>query len=185
MGLQGAEDKQIYLSFISGCKKGCVENAAVNILKIYQPVSRILSPDKSGGLSFIWPTHYCMDLAAYPSASGEPPSSADIRGISAHKVYPVYALLQKPVSSYLTFSPLPSKASAKGGCPCLMPGRVVIFCGTVSSPHYCGEPALNRCVALSCPDFPHRYPENYRNGAITRLIGRKDRFYFSGRNSKK
>jgi hypothetical protein len=43
--------------------------------------------------------------------SGEPPFSdsyrnADIRGITAHKVYPIYALLQKPVSSYLTFSPL-------------------------------------------------------------------------------
>jgi hypothetical protein len=38
----------------------------------------------------------------------EPPSNADIRGITAHKVYPINALLQKPVSSYLTFSPWPS-----------------------------------------------------------------------------
>ena len=30
----------------------------------------------------------------------------DLRGITAHKVYPINALLQKPVSSYLTFSPL-------------------------------------------------------------------------------
>lgn len=37
-------------------------------LKIYQPVSRILYPDKSEWLSFIWLQHYCYNLAAYPSA---------------------------------------------------------------------------------------------------------------------
>ena len=67
--------------------------------------------------SFIWLQHYCYNLAAYPSASDEPPSSAGLRGITAHKVYPIDALLQKPVSSYLTFSPLPSIASAKEGYP--------------------------------------------------------------------
>jgi len=30
----------------------------------------------------------------------------------------------------------------------------VIFCGTFSSPHCCGEPAIHRWVALCCPDFP-------------------------------
>ena len=70
--------------------------------------------------SFIWLQHYCYNLAAYPSASDEPPSSAGLRGITAHKVYPIDALLQKPVSSYLTFSPLSSLR------------RTVIFCGPVS-----------------------------------------------------
>ncbi len=64
-------------------------------------------------LSFIWPRHYWRGLAAYPSASGGPPSNADIRGITAHKVYPINALLQKPVSSYLTFSPWPLSCHAE------------------------------------------------------------------------
>jgi hypothetical protein len=34
-------------------------------------------------------------------------TNRDIRGITAHKVYPVSVLLQKPVSSYLTFSTSP------------------------------------------------------------------------------
>jgi hypothetical protein len=54
-------------------------------------------------------------IATYPSTLAEPASSVDIRGIAAHKVYPIYVLLQKPVSSYLTFSPLPAVALAKAG----------------------------------------------------------------------
>lgn len=50
-------------------------------------------PLRKRWLSFIWLLHYCNNLAAYPSASGEQPSSdgyrsADIRGIAVHKVYP-------------------------------------------------------------------------------------------------
>ena len=32
----------------------------------------------------------------------------------------------------------------------------VIFCGPVCSPHFCGDPVVNRCIALRCPDFPPR-----------------------------
>jgi len=45
--------------------------------------------------------------------------SADIRGITAHKVYPLNTLLHKTVGSYPTFSPLPQWLI-----------RAVIFCGT-------------------------------------------------------
>lgn len=87
-------------------KKKAGTPLAYPLFKIYQPVSRILYPAKAGWLSFIWLQHYCYNLAAYPPASDEPPSIAGICGITAHKVYPINALLQKPVSSYLTFSSL-------------------------------------------------------------------------------
>jgi len=66
---------------------------------------------KKGWLSFIWPQHYCCDLAAYPSRDPETsgivngpltllvaeiiqqPANRDIRGITAHKVYPLNTLL--------------------------------------------------------------------------------------------
>jgi len=47
---------------------------------------------------------------------------ADLRGIAAHKVYPLRQLLAATVSSYLTFSPLSRQ------------WRTVIFCGTVFPP---------------------------------------------------
>jgi len=83
--------------------------------KIYQPVSRILFLASQEVIIYLahtllygsCPRTAAGTVAAYPSASGEPPSNADLRGITAHKVYPIDALLQKPVSSYLTFSPLP------------------------------------------------------------------------------
>lgn len=82
-------------------------------------ISRILSPLDNGRLSFIWLLYYYNNLAAYPSASGEQPSNADIRGIAVHKVYPLLQLLATIVSFYLTFSPLSAS------------WRTVIFCGTI------------------------------------------------------
>ena len=43
--------------------------------------------------------------------------------------------------------------------------EIVIFCGTVSFLILLKKPALNRCVALCCPDFPLQ-----KNGAIAWLI---------------
>ena len=70
-------------------------------------------PDSVPIPSFIWPQHYCCDLAAYPGTlptllleSDEPPSMIPIHGITAPKVYPLLLLPVKTVSSYLTFSPL-------------------------------------------------------------------------------
>ena len=120
-------------------------------LKIYQPVSRILYPGKPGWSSFIWLQHYCYNLAAYPPASDEPPSIAGICGITAHKVYPISALLQKPVSSYLTFSTLlPSCHSLAAICQERSGNFLWPFLFPVNR-----KPALNRYVALCCPDFPH------------------------------
>ncbi len=79
-------------------------------------------PDSVSKLSFIWSQHYCCDLSAYPPIfhpssprlrrvrSGEQPSETGLHGISACKVYPSCVLLHKTVSSYLTFSPLSSRA---------------------------------------------------------------------------
>lgn len=108
-----------------------------------------------------------MDLAAYPPASGEPPSNAGLRGITAHKVYPVRALLPEPVSSYLTFSPLPRRIG------------VVIFCGTVSfrcfNKFRTGSRLLTGVLLFAVRTFLS--PTNGRR-TITRLIVGKGRFYF-------
>ncbi len=98
--------------------------------------------------------------------SNEPLSNADIRGITAHKVYPFSTLLQKTVSSYLTFSPLPQWLV-----------RAVIFCGTCCLAPFArfdklsmtknAIPAVSRCVALCCPDFP---PPGIIREAIAWLI---------------
>jgi len=74
----------------------------------------------------------CLPFSSVPGTGtlGEQPSSdkyrkADIRGITAHKVYPKLLLPIIPVSSYLTFSPfrLTNLAKKKGSYE-------VIFCGT-------------------------------------------------------
>jgi amino acid transporter len=56
--------------------------------KTCKSISRILYPTGAERLPFIWPQHYCYGLAAYPSTSNEQFSGADLRGITAHKVYP-------------------------------------------------------------------------------------------------
>ena len=144
--------------------------ACHNNLKIYQPVSRILYPPAGGRLSFILSRHYCRDHAAYPSASGEPPSSAGIRGITAHKVYPVDTLLQKPVSSYLTFSTLPSQALAKEGSYFLW--HFLLFVTLSKSKGQIAGYSPVCCSLLSGLSSPDK------SGAITRLIGDKGNFNF-------
>jgi hypothetical protein len=88
-------------------------------------------------------------------ASGEPPSDAGIRGISACKVYPRRQLPAGAVGSYPTFSSSPRARPVAGRCD-----EAVIFCGTlcervsafVNAPSR--SPVLSRCIALCCPDFP-------------------------------
>jgi len=111
-------------------------------------------------LSFICPQHYCWDQSAYPSTSDEPPLSdnyrnVDLCGISACKVYPPAMLPLPAVSFYLTFStsPRPSPKERE---------KAVIFCGTICFAVICvstnhPNPALHRCIALCCPDFPPHF----------------------------
>jgi len=101
--------------------------------------------------SLIWPGHCWSDLAAYPPASNGQFSVAGLRGITACKVYPNHSLLKDSVGPYPTFSPL----SAKGG---------KLFSVALSVPDN-RDPAVNRCIALSCPDFPLR-----RSGAMAQLV---------------
>lgn len=85
------------------------------------PVSRILFPDKLGPSSFICDTARAAPVTFNPSASCEPPSSADIRELSIRKVYPLMMLPPLTVVSYTTFSPLSRNEFG-----------TVIFCGTIS-----------------------------------------------------
>jgi hypothetical protein len=34
------------------------------------------------------------------------------------------------------------------------PASADILCGTISFPIFIGKPAIHRCIALCCPDFP-------------------------------
>ena len=72
----------------------------------------------------------------------EPLSTDGIRGISACKVYPLPQLLTGAVSSYLTFSPLSGTFIPDGN-----------FLWHSLFPFY-RDPAIHRCIALCCPDFP-------------------------------
>jgi hypothetical protein len=106
---------------------------------------------KSKGLSFICSRGYRRDSSCLPCIvpallqnSDEPPFYDTICGISACKVYPLMMLPSKAVSSYLTFSPLPSIALATEGSHFLWH-----FLLAVSN-----QPAIHRCIALCCPDFP-------------------------------
>ncbi len=83
--------------------------------------------------------------ASRPSRRTEDrPAIGDLHGISARKVYPPSPLLTTVVGSYPTFSPLSLTAGAvRDGYSlwhCLFP--------------LVRDPAVHRCVALCCPDFP-------------------------------
>ncbi len=80
----------------------------------YKLISRILSPLDNGGYHLSGCCITATILAAYPSASGEQPSNADIRGIAVHKVYPPDMLPNRDVSFYLTFSPLSRSVDRDG-----------------------------------------------------------------------
>ena len=84
-----------------------------------------------------------MYLPTHPT-SGEQPSGVGIHGISARKVYPLWLLPATDVGSYPTFSPLPFDVKSNGGN----------FLWHYLVPVKYQEPAVNRCVALCCPDFP-------------------------------
>ena len=71
------------------------------------------------GLSFIWDDRHRSPLAAYPPASGGPPSCAGILDISTREVYTAPLVTHWAVGSYPTFSPL----STNGGR--------FVFCCTV------------------------------------------------------
>jgi hypothetical protein len=100
------------------------------------------------------PTITCRDQSAYPSTLNEPFFSdkrrnVDLCGISACKVYPQIMLPLNAVSSYLTFSTSPQPS------PQMEREKAVIFCGTVCCLTFIVKhPAVHRCIALRCPDFP-------------------------------
>ena len=93
------------------------------------------------------PAVTCGTQAAYPVPWTSRPQNGTICGISACKVYPPMMLPSKAVSFYLTFSPSPQPS------PQVEREQAVIFCGTICS-RLRRDPALHRCIALYCPDFP-------------------------------
>ena len=126
--------------------------------KSYKPVSRILfhPPQRSrrrSRLSFICPGNYLSGSICLPGILNEQFSNDPIRGISACKVYPPMMSPSKAVSSYLTFSPFhflfPSPLAERGEGW----GYFLWHCLSPTS----RGPAIHRCIALRCPDFPPRW----------------------------
>ena len=112
----------------------------------------VRSPKRSWS-SFICPEGYptgsiCLPFPVSPKGTMDEPSMSchrndrteDIHGISARKVYPPHPSLDPAVGSYPTFSPLPCQQGGHFLWHCLFP--------------FSQDPALHRCDALSCPDFP-------------------------------
>jgi len=106
-------------------------------------------PDSVSKLSFIWPRHYWRDLAAYP---GTWPVYTGTRASSPQTI--LYMALQHPrFTRYDCYQPLPWAFTSHFHLFSRLASEVVIFCGTIS-PRLSRGPAINRWVALCCPDFP-------------------------------
>ena len=107
-------------------------------------------PIKSGRPSFIWLQHYCCNLAAYPSARAGRPQTLIYVALQHTRFTRGCILLCCTVSSYLTFSPsFRRRRNSYFLWHCLLP--VILRQAQDDKP-----PAVNRCVALCCPDFPFR-----------------------------
>jgi hypothetical protein len=139
--------------------------------KSYQPVSRILFPpkcmrriDSRGWPSFIWPLYYYRDLAAYPPAllpRGNIGRAALDRRYTWHfsmQGLPAPAVTRRrrgllPHVFILTlpFAPPPPRTSPLRRDKREGKGSYFLWHWLWMLSH---PPALNRYIALCCPDFP-------------------------------
>jgi len=107
-------------------------------------------------LSFIWSRHYCRDLAAYPPAL--PTNKCCIGRAALNDWYTWHFSMQGlPVPTVTSWDRelLPHVFTiTRSAFAEAMADKAVIFCGPVCFPHCCGSPAVSRCIALCCPDFP-------------------------------
>jgi hypothetical protein len=129
--------------------------ASIRVKKNYKPVSRILCPPACAGDCYhlscpcITTWIYLPTLQPGPGTgpTDEQPVEVGLHGISACKVYPPQQLLAAAVSSYLTFSPLPRTENSRGS----------YFLWHYLFLRLSEAPAVSRCIALRCPDFPSHY----------------------------
>ena len=133
--------------------------------KNYQPVSRILFPRWCGRSSFIWPRHCCRDLAAYPPAQ---PSCEGIGRAALDHRYTWHFSMQglpAPAVTCLGRRLLPYVfiLTPRGPVAGMRRGSYFLWHFLLALARH---PALNRYIALCCPDFP---PLAER-GAMTRLV---------------
>ena len=118
-------------------------------------------------------------MSAFWRISNEQFSSDPICGISACKVYPQMMLPPKAVGSYPTFSSFhppffpDSYRDGEGKGLRLFSVALSVLPWFVST-RTTATPALHRCIALCCPDFP---PPLIKKEAITRPVAKgKDNF---------
>ena len=127
-------------------------------VKNYKPVSRILSclpkPKRRQVLGY----HLSVPLITYRDQAAYPvPCLPQGRlGRAALKRYYMW---------HFSMQGLPANDVTIKGCELLphiftfTPCGVVIFCGTIS-PRLRRGPAIHRCIALCCPDFPTQFALN-------------------------
>ena len=104
-------------------------------------------------LSFIWLQHYCYNLAAYPplrivaNAANEPPACLSAPAVYVALQHPKFThpahYCAGPWALTSHFHPYP---------PCSRR----LFSVALFLSRKIEKPAINRCIALRCPDFPPR-----------------------------
>jgi len=117
------------------------------------PVLSSVALAKEDKLSFICPANClpgsiclpCPASSRWPE-SNEQLFSGTMRGISACKVYPQMMLPSKAVGSYPTFSSFPRKRGS------YFLWHYLLL--QLTFQHWLKYPAIHRCIALYCPDFP-------------------------------
>ena len=118
-----------------------------------------------GRLSFIWPQHYCCDLAAYPpTLIGNKAShwtGRSLRWCTWHystQGLPGFYITTKTCELLPHIFTITASIKLEATWflwHCLLPDFATRY------------PALHRCIALCCPDFP---PFCKSRNAITRLV---------------
>jgi hypothetical protein len=104
------------------------------------------------GLSFIWPQHYCRDLAAYPPACQH--FRIELGRAALNDWYTWHFSMQGLPFPTITRRDRELLPHVFTITPTVSVGAV-IFCGPVCFPTLrVGTPAVSRCIALRCPDFP-------------------------------
>jgi hypothetical protein len=112
-------------------------------------------------LSFIWPQYYYCDLAAYPSRY--PETSEIVNGQLTLLNYSSDAAAGKPgYTWHYSTQGLPVQYITVTNCELLphiftltpMVNQGGNFLWHLLFPNQVEDPAVSRCVALCCPDFP-------------------------------
>ncbi len=107
--------------------------------------------------SFLWTAGHPATSSGLPAGSGEPPSSACLRGLAPDGVCLAIRVTANAVGSYPTFSPLPSFAGER---------RRFLFCGTLLGVTATGRYPASCSAELGLSFRPARSGANDRPNGV-------------------